>query len=242
MMNSVKKNIFFVLVALNALLFSSCSGHRSLLRHHRYGNESYKIVATPVKQSSISVEKVNEDVPAHVLNWNQVDVGALFNDKQAAQLPSAQANGITPMETNAGINAWVKKGKLVSVSSNQHYIIDRLTHSYPYLTQEAADVINEIGRRVQQITGTRSRIIVTSLLRTKETQRKLSKTNQNAASFSCHYYGTTFDIAYNNFECSGATRNEVYVALCQAVYEMRVQKRLWVKYEYGQHCLHCTVR
>jgi len=231
----------FALIAVSVM--SSCSSLRRG-QHHMVEEESLPVIATPVRQATVPTQKPQETIqPDKVTDWHAINVAALFNDKQAVQHQAALANGITPQKNASKVSSIVKEGKLQQVSSNEHFVIAQLTHSYPYLVPKAIEVIDQIGQRVQEITGTRSRIVITSLLRTEDTQRRLSRVNGNAAAFSCHYYGTTFDIAYNEVEANGnISQYQLYNALCQAVFEMRLKGRLWVKYEYGQHCLHCTVR
>ena len=68
---------------------------------------------------------------------------------------------------------------------------------------KASILLQDIGRnffdslQVKNIPLTK--LLVTSVLRTKEDVRKLRRYNHNATENSCHLYGTTFDIAYNKY-------------------------------------------
>jgi len=167
-----------------------------------------------------------------------------FRDLQPTQIKAAEKNGISkPLKDNKGIDKLVKKGKLQKISSCKAYDIDPLTHSYPYLVPKAAQLLKEIGEGVQQRTGSESRIIVTSVLRTEESVSRLQKGNINATSRSCHLFGTTIDITYVRYHQKGhVTDQQMAEALKETLRQLRKQKRCYVMCESKQHCYHITVR
>lgn len=121
-----------------------------------------------------------------------------FNDKNKTHLAAAKRHGIRPVEKRNAIPT-----KLKEVCSCDLYYIDNLTHSAPSLTEGAYSLLTEISTQFQNELkkgGYRPhKIIVTSVLRTKEDVVKLKNVNNNAVSHSAHMYGTTFDITYQCF-------------------------------------------
>ena len=88
-------------------------------------------------------------------------------------------------------------------------------------------------------------IIVTSVLRTNESLKKLRRRNLNASANSAHLFGTTFDIAYARFKKSAFRETEtdkLKSVLAEVLRDLRNEKRCYVRYEYKQGCFHITVR
>jgi hypothetical protein len=111
------------------------------------------------------------------------------------------------------------------------------------LVPQAADLLIEVGRRFQEYTGTESRFIITSLLRTQEDVKKLKRSNGNASPNSCHQFATTFDITYNRFDRkSGLGEGRLKEDLARALYDLQAAGFCYVKYESKQACFHVTVR
>lgn len=172
-----------------------------------------------------------------------------FNDSNAVQLEAARALGIDPIREDSDIlNV---KRPLVRVRSCREYYLDDLTHSFPYLVPEAAQLLNDIGRAFQDSLAARGggcyRIKVTSLLRTPATVKRLKRVNRNATEESTHSYGTTFDIGYAKFVIDSLaepyrTYEDLKNLLGEIIYEMREQGRCYVKFEYRQSCFHITAR
>ena len=94
------------------------------------------------------------------------------------------------------------------------------------------------------------KLIVTSVMRTKDDVRKLRTRNGNATENSCHLYGTTFDICYNRYKTVAdpdgpqlrPTRNDTLKwVLSEVLRDFREQGRCHIKYEVKQGCFHITV-
>jgi hypothetical protein len=139
----------------------------------------------------------------------------------------------------------------VAVRSCKDFYVDRLSHSYPYLTRSGAILLHEIGRRFNDSLAARGggayRIKVTSLLRTGHTVGRLRRVNRNATATSAHQYGATFDISYSKFICddSTATRRsfeDLKNLLAEIVDGLRDEGRCFVKHERRQACFHITAR
>lgn len=178
-----------------------------------------------------------------------------YKDLNAVHLKHARAVGISPLKgKDAGDQAaqLAAKGKLVAVSDNKYYVVNHLTHSYPYLVPEAARVLELIGKRFREKLEEKDMepyyFRVTSLLRTGESQRRLRGSNGNATNQSAHLYGTTFDITYKNLvrkNLLGRRKTVTDAAalrlLSETIGELRKEKRLVVVTEKREACFHITV-
>ena len=185
----------------------------------------------------------------------EVNYATLFNDKNGVQLKAASQLGIKQPLKNRVVADDVKD-KLVHIRSNSHYKIAKLTHSIPYLTEGATELLDMIGKNFLDSLESKglnpNRIIVTSVLRTKEDIKKLQKSgNPNAVSNSAHCYATTFDIAYayydktwfKNFRfCESVEAETLKKVLGEVLRDLRKQQKCYVKYEVKQRCFHITTR
>lgn len=175
-----------------------------------------------------------------------------FEDQQDVQLLSASKWGIRPVQNRE--EAVRRKSGLVFVGSNPYVYIDKLHSSIPYLVPRASILLQDIGRSYFDSLTMKGiplhKIIVTSVLRSKDDVQRLRGHNGNATQNSCHLYGTTFDVCYNRYktveppgEQRRAVRNDTlkYI-LAEVLRDMREEKRCYVKYEVNQGCFHITVR
>ena len=136
----------------------------------------------------------------------ELDYATLFNDQNGVQLKAAAKFGIQQPLKNRNEADKVRDG-LVRIRDNSHYSIAKLTHSIPYLTDGAAELLDMIGKNFLDSLESKglnpNKIIVTSVLRTQEDIKKLQKSgNPNAVSYSAHCYATTFDITYTYYDKS----------------------------------------
>ncbi len=176
-----------------------------------------------------------------------------FKDINSEQLAHAQTNGLKSIikdkeQYESQIDSLVEEGILVRIKPNKYYNIRRLTHSYPYLTPEARDLLNLIGKRFQanlQAEGLpKYKFQISSLLRTIEFQRQLTHQNVNATyGLSAHYYGTTFDIAYDKYDRRGKSYQDpkVEAILEKTLRELREECRMMIIRESSNKCFHMTV-
>ena len=178
--------------------------------------------------------------------------GNTFPDQQDVQILAANKYGVNPVQNRE--EAEHSKGKLVYVGSNPFYYVDKLNNSIPYLVPRASVLLQDIGRAYfdsLQIKGIPlHKIIVTSILRTKDDVAKLRTRNGNATENSCHLYGTTFDVCYNRYkqiQTRQQPRRQVQNdtlkwVLSEVLRDMRDRNRCLVKYEVKQGCFHITVK
>ena len=214
------------IIILVILLVMACLGFTFLL---------------PYKNRPVKIKELNYD--------------SLFNDKNRAHLKSAARFGIKRTLKDRKEANGVKDG-LVHIKDNSHYSIAKLTHSIPYLTDGAAELLDMIGKNFLDSLESKglnpNKIIVTSVLRTQEDIKKLQKSsNPNAVSNSAHCYATTFDIAYTYYDkswfknfrfCESVEPEILKKVLGEVLRDLRKQKKCYVKYEVKQRCFHITTR
>lgn len=168
-----------------------------------------------------------------------------FSDLNDRHLKAARQWGIKPILSDNQLDEQMRI--LSEISSCRYYEVDDLTHSLPYLVPRAEELLEVIGSNFRDSLGNKglssSKIIVTSVLRTAGTVKKLRRTNLNASANSAHVYGTTFDIAYSRFK--GGDKEEtdkLKSVLAEVLQDLRKQNKCYVRYEYKQGCFHVTVR
>jgi hypothetical protein len=187
------------------------------------------------------------------------DVGTVrvdrYRDLNEKHVAFAKAQGIsgftTEQELLEGADTMVKEGKLVKISDNNFYVLKELTHSHPYLTPEAAKLPDEIGlrfrKKLEEKGLDKCYFQVSSLLRSNENQRRLSRSNFNASSNTSHLYATTFDITYNKVVKKPNPQERIEVVdgpamklLSETIGELRNEGRCLVVTERREACFHIT--
>ena len=178
--------------------------------------------------------------------------GKAFPDQNDVQLLSAQALGVNPVAHRE--EAENRKEELVYVGGNPYYYVDNLKSSIPYLVPKAAILLQDIGHNFFDSLQTKGipmhKIIITSVMRSKEDVDKLRNHNGNATVNSCHLYGTTVDICYNRYKTVEAPNEKhrsvqndtLKWVLSEVLNDMRKQNRCHIKYEVHQGCFHLTVK
>ena len=178
-----------------------------------------------------------------------------FNDLNDVQLATAKRIGIRPIASREEAEDEVESAYLTRIASCERYDVDSLTHSIPYLIPKASALLDTIG--VNFLDSLRhkglnpNKVIVTSVLRTKDDVKRLRRTNGNASLNSCHFYGTTFDISWKRFtkveHPEGRPMQDVgadtlKLVLSEVLRDLRKADRCYVKYELRQGCFHITAR
>ena len=176
-----------------------------------------------------------------------------FDDSNNVQLIAAERYGIKPVQNRAEADSL--KDVLILLEDCGLYVIDSLTHSIPYLTFGAKGVLDKIATNFRDSLYAKGcvpcRLVVTSVLRTKDDVALLRRRNVNATENSTHCYGTTFDIAYGHYEPSPAPKPaglralepwEMKKVLSAVLRDLRNEGYCYVKYEFKQPCFHITAR
>ena len=190
----------------------------------------------------------------HPVRIYDVKFAQEFNDINDAQLEVAMAIGVRPVANRQ--EAEGLKSRLVELTETDTYAIDSLTHSIPYLIPSAKELLDDIGQAFRDSLVSKGlnpyKLVVTSVLRTKEDVAALSKDNLNAAENSTHCYGTTFDLGYWRYvkipDLRGRPYEDVPMEYLRAVLSQVLKDihdqgdRCFVKYERQQNCFHITVK
>lgn len=175
-----------------------------------------------------------------------------FPDSQMVHEIGARRWGVKPVANRE--DAERRKSELVYVGANPYFYVENLRQSIPYLVPRAAVLLNDIGRQFYDSLYVKGipfhKIIVTSVLRTKDDVQNLRQRNGNATENSCHMYGTTVDICYNRYktvQAPGENRREVRNdtlkwVLAEVLRDVRESNRCYIKYEVKQGCFHLTVK
>lgn len=224
--------------------------HELVLRYLKY-TSFLGILVLGVALSSCSGDKsmiLNEPHNIRGVNGFQ----KTFNDNNAVQIAVAQKLGIKPVK---GLEEARKNKNLVRLESGEHYKVDSLTHSLPYLTKKSEKVLSDIGDSFLDSLSSKglnpNRIVVTSVLRTQELISDLKKQNGNSVENSAHVYGTTFDISWKSFEkieyqgkrpYESVSSDTLKMVLAEVMRDFQKKGRCYVKYEVNQGCFHITSR
>lgn len=203
--------------------------------------------ATEAKQQPTTPVEIKQGPRFHErIHINRIGpLAKVFNDSNKYQYAAAERLGLRPL-TSLGL-AYFTSRPIVEVKSNQFYTVDSLKHSFPYLVPEAEKLLRDIGGNFIDSLARRGadsyRIIVTSLLRTPHTVKRLRRVNRNAVDSSTHQFGTTFDISWARFHSLDSTRTineeDLKNLLAEVLLDLRNQKRCLVKYE-RTGCFHIT--
>lgn len=172
-----------------------------------------------------------------------------FNDMNDLHKAAAEEIGIDPISSRDDIKK--RKVKLKEVKSNKYYMVDKLTHSLPFLVPPAEKLLVDIGKGFRQHLKAKKlsphRIRVTSVLRTQDDLKKLNRRNVNSSANSAHIHATTFDISYVRFDKLDDDDKEVSLhelkqTLAEVLLQLKEEGRCYVKYEVKQGCFHITAR
>ncbi len=171
-----------------------------------------------------------------------------FRDSNYLHYQAGERLGITPIHNDSSFRSLKKP--LIRMTSNPLYVVDPMTHAYPYLIPEARDLLTDITRRfhdsLQARGGGDYRPRVTSMLRTSGTIRKLRRVNRASVDSSSHRFGTTFDISYTRFAWGGddsqprRTQEDLKNLLGEILSDMRNEGRCLVIFERKPGCFHIT--
>jgi hypothetical protein len=185
------------------------------------------------------------------LDYKQSSFSRKLNNKIPDYIETSILNGIIKCKDEGELRQRVDDGKLVRIKDANGYIIEQMSHSYPYLTKEGKDLLQEIGKRFREkISDTRmkgSAFRITSLTRTTEKLRDLRHINSNTSMNSPHLYGNAFDISYirfttRKFYVTQCDKKYLKEALAEVIWQLRNERRCWATYETNQNCFHVVAR
>ena len=174
-----------------------------------------------------------------------------FNDLNKLHIVSAIKNGITPLETRA--DTVDQMDMLVRLPDELDlYRSYQITHSIPYLVPSAAKLFMDIAQNFRDSLYSKKmplhKIYLTSITRTDDDIKRLTKRNINASDNSAHRYATTFDISWKRFDkidehiSDEILPDRLKLVLAQVLFDLKNEERCYVKHERKQACFHITVR
>lgn len=168
--------------------------------------------------------------------------GKPLRDYNHKHVSTAKKIGVGSLKDTSALNKMVKEKRLISVIPDKGYLLSDMTHSYPFLTEDALLALRKIGASFYEASGDKSAFTVSSLARTEDTQKKLRKRNANATkSESSHCYGVSFDISYIRYNGVRAWNYEHTKALEGVLATMQKNGEILVLKERNQSCFHITV-
>lgn len=238
------KSVYILIVSLLFLL-TACDKTPSSPAETYADDEDILYIENDSLLAESEVEK------EHISRHRKLSKGyrRTFNDKNDVHLAAAHMFGIEPLASLEEAQE-CSFDKLARIDSCQYYTIKKLTHSAPYLTPRAKWVLLSIGKNFQDSLAAHDvsgyQIIVTSLLRTDDSIRRLRRRNSNASANSAHRYGTTFDISYIKYNRTDSVsfmpEYRLKETLAEVLYDLREAGCCYVKYEVKQSCFHITAR
>ena len=222
--------MFFISAVFVACMLLACSGDK----------DQYAVLDTVKTKSK----------PNKIIYW---DCKREFNDMNDVHLKAAKKVGINPLDDDETVLDASKKLYMIGgpLRFGEPYVVDKLTHSSPFLVKEAVNLLHDIGSAFQDSLKNKHlppySILVSSVLRTDNDVKNLSKRNINASQRSVHCYGTTFDISYKRFvkhDDEGEEAKQVHLkaVLAEVLRDLKKQGRCYVKHEVKQACFHITAR
>lgn len=174
-----------------------------------------------------------------------------FNDKPDLHMEAASRKGVGPLQSR---NDTLKyRDKLTKLPQElDTYKLDKLTHSVPFVVDDAAKLLTQIAFNFRDSLRSKKlppyKLVVTSITRSQDDVKNLSKRNINAIENSVHCYGTTFDISWKRFQKIGpagdddVSSDRLKYILGEVLHDLRQRDKCYVVHEKKQACFHVTVR
>jgi hypothetical protein len=185
------------------------------------------------------------------IDYKQPVLSKQLTDKIPDYIEYSIATGIKKCKDEDAIEEQADRGKLVEVKTGKGFIVQELSHSYPYLTRDAKNLLDEISRNFQKkISGTRlagSEFKITSMTRSTEKLKRLRGVNSNASLNSPHLYGNAFDLSYIKFKThkffmTNCDEKYLMEALAEVIWKLRKERKCWATFEKQQNCFHVVAR
>lgn len=158
-------------------------------------------------------------------------------------LIAGEKNGFGLIESEDHFGQLIQEKKLVLVSQGKGYRVEKLTHSYPYVTPRSKEILDKLGQSFQTLSQEGSFFTITSVTRTPEQQNSLRKRNRNAtAGISSHSYGVSFDISYIRFNGKKGSNRSAQKNLESVLKDFQEANKIFFIKERKQSCYHITIR
>lgn len=164
---------------------------------HWYVTQRTEVFA---KQLILQTEQAFEEVRP----FTNADATSLRQFPNRIHVERAQQLGIPRLPDREAAARMLASDVMVRLEDTPHYVVLDLGYSVPYVTTDAAHLLEIIGRRfhtrLAELGLPLYRFLVTSATRTDDDQRRLRQVNANAAANSSHFHGTTVDLHYARWD------------------------------------------
>lgn len=169
--------------------------------------------------------------------------GRLKKDTYEEHLSAAELKGLNLIQNEYDLFHRVFEKTLVKADSGKGYRVDSLAYSFPYITPESKEVLEELGKAYEALAGPGYYFTITSATRTEEQQKSLKRRNRNATDGeSSHSYGVSFDISYIRFNGVREWNQQEQKNLETVLNHFQQTGKIYVIKERRQSCYHVTVR
>jgi hypothetical protein len=185
------------------------------------------------------------------LDYKQKVFSRKLNDRIVDYSAAAKLRGIKVCKDKKELEKRISEGKLVKVKSGSSYVIEKMTFSYPYVTGDSRQLLDDIARRLTEKSSQKGlngvRFFITSMTRKSDDIKILRRFNGNASQNSPHLYGNAFDISYKRFIArklflTNCDKKFLKEALAEVIWQLRAENRCWATYEKVQNCYHVVSR
>ena len=185
------------------------------------------------------------------LEYKQKDLSRKLNDRIVDYSAAAKLRGIKVCRNDKDLRDRISDDKLVKVRSGNRYVVDRMTYSTPYITNDSKKLLDEIAIRFREKVSKKglngARFAITSMTRKTENVKSLRKTNRNSSENSPHLCGNAFDISYKRITArkwilTNCDRKFLKDALGEVIWQLREEGKCWATYERMQNCFHIVER
>ena len=224
----MKALLSFLLVSF-FLFFSSIMVVAS--NHHGYKNHKYSVHKKNKKHGYRKHTKHKKHHRKSILNGTK--------NSQLVQNREADKEGLSRIKSSKQLRRMIRKHQLVKITSRVS-IDPRLSEIFCYVRPWVNDYLNPMADAFEKKFGCETKLQINSGVRTIEHQKKLQKTNGNAAAAhgpraSSHLTGATVDMAKNNL--SPQQRRWVI----QYLYSSKCNRKIDAVEEFHQAVFHFMV-
>jgi hypothetical protein len=184
-------------------------------------------------------------------DYDQKDFSRRLNDRLADYQDDARRSGVSPSGSDDEFSEKLSDGKLVRIRSCNLYVVDRMLFSYPAVTDQGKELLDEIAKEFQEKCSRQglpgARFYITSMTRKTDDLRNLRRLNSNSSANSPHLYGNAFDISYKRFSVhklflTGCDKKFLKEALAEIISRQKDGNKCWATYERMQNCFHVVAR
>jgi len=184
-------------------------------------------------------------------DYKQREFSRRLNDRIVDYSAAAKLRGVKICRNDNDLKSRISDGLLVRVRSGSSYTVEKMTFSYPYVTRDSKELIDEIAKRLREKAAQKGlkgvKFYITSMTRRTDNVRNLRRFNGNASANSPHLYGNAFDISYKRFiahkwKLTTCDIKFLKEALAEVIWQLKSENKCWATYEKVQNCFHVVAR